>query len=144
MKKLLLSLSVASLSILSMINPSMASDALSGTSWKLISWGNEKSTQTPLDETEITLQFENDQISGSSSCNRYFASYTLKDDQLKFGVAGRTQMACPEEIMKQEDQFLSALEKTQTFQINAEGKLQINYKTNQGSGVMIFTPNQPK
>jgi heat shock protein HslJ len=53
-------------------------------------------------------------------------------------------MACPEEIMKQEDQFLSALEKTRTFEINAEGKLQINYKTNQGSGVMIFTPNQPE
>ncbi|MCF3578907.1 META domain-containing protein, partial [Planktothrix agardhii] len=64
--------------------------------------------------------------------------------QLKFGVAGRTQMACPEEIMKQEDQFLSALEKTRTFEINAEGKLQIKYKINQGSGVMIFTPNQPE
>lgn len=128
MKKLLLSLSVASLSILSMINPSMASDALSGTSWKLISWGNEKSTKMPLDETEITLQFENNQISGSSSCNRYFASYTVKDEQLKFGVAGRTQMACPEEIMKQEDQFLSALEKLKLFRLILKGNYKLNIK----------------
>ncbi|HBW56805.1 MAG TPA: hypothetical protein DEF27_02995, partial [Oscillatoriales bacterium UBA8482] len=104
MKKLLLSLSLASLSIFSIINPSMASNSLNGTDWKLLSWGNEKSPQTVLKETEISLQFQDDQISGSSGCNRYFASYTLEDEQLKFGVAGRTQMACPEEIMKQEDQ----------------------------------------
>jgi len=44
--------------------------------------------------------------------------------------------------MKQEDQFLSALERSQNFQINSEGQLQITYKTEQESGVMIFTPNQ--
>ncbi len=142
MKKLLLSLSIASLSILSMINPSMASDPISGTNWKLLSWGNEKSPQTVLDQTEISLNFQEDQISGSSGCNRYFASYTLEDEQLKFGVAGRTQMACPEEIMKQEDQFLSALQASQTYTINSEGQLQITYKTDQGSGVMIFAPQQ--
>ncbi|WP_193869413.1 META domain-containing protein [Planktothrix mougeotii] len=121
----------------------MASDSLSGTNWKLLSWGNEKSPQTVLKETEISLQFQDDQISGSSGCNRYFASYTLKDDQLKFGVAGSTQMACPEEIMKQEDQFLSALQASKTFTINSEGQLQITYKTEQESGVMIFAPNNP-
>lgn len=144
MKKRLLSLSIASLSLLSIINLAMASDSLVGTNWKLVSWGNEKSPQTPLKETEISLQFQKDQISGSSGCNRYFASYTLKDDQLKFGVAGRTQMACPEEIMKQEDQFLSALQSSKTFTLNSEGQLQITYKTDQESGVMIFTPNQPE
>jgi heat shock protein HslJ len=144
MKKLLLSLSIASFSLLPIINLAMASDSLSGTNWKLLSWGNEKSPQTVLKETEISLQFQDDQISGSSGCNRYFASYTLKDEQLKFGVAGRTQMACPEEIMKQEDQFLSALQSSKTFTINSEGQLQITYKTDQESGVMIFTPNQPE
>ncbi|MFM6455825.1 MAG: META domain-containing protein, partial [Planktothrix sp.] len=67
---------------------------------------------------------------------------TLEDEQLKFGVAGRTQMACPEDIMKQEDHFLSALARSQNFQINSEGQLQITYKTDEESGVMIFTPNQ--
>ncbi|VXD12958.1 exported hypothetical protein [Planktothrix serta PCC 8927] len=141
MKKLLLSLSIASLSLLSIINLAMASDSLTGTDWKLVSWGNEKSPQTPLKETEISLNFQEDQISGSSGCNRYFASYTLEDDQLKFGVAGRTQMACPEDIMKQEDQFLSALERSQTFQINSEGQLQITYKTDLSSGILTFEKN---
>ncbi|MFM6191038.1 MAG: META domain-containing protein [Planktothrix sp.] len=144
MKKQLLSLSIIGLSMMSILNPSMAANSLSGTDWKLLSWGEEKSPQTLLKDTEITLQFQEDQISGSSGCNRYFASYTLEDDQLKFGVAGRTQMACPEDIMKQEDQFLSALERSQNFQINSEGQLQITYKTEQESGVMIFTPNQPE
>lgn len=141
MKKRLLSLSIASLSLLSIINLAMASDSLVGTNWKLVSWGNEKSPQTPLKETEISLQFQEDQISGSSGCNRYFASYTLKDDQLKFGVAGRTQMACPEEIMKQEDQFLSALQSSKTFTLNSEGQLQITYKTDQSSGILTFEKN---
>jgi heat shock protein HslJ len=141
MKKQLFSLTIATLSFLSTL-PAMASNPLIGTDWKLVSWGTEKSPQTPLKETEITLQFQEYQISGSSSCNRYFASYTLEDEQLKFGVAGRTQMACPEEIMKQEDQFLSALQSSKTFTVNSEGQLQITYKTDQESGVMIFTPNQ--
>ncbi|MGC9525337.1 MAG: META domain-containing protein [Limnospira sp.] len=111
--------------------------ALAGTSWTLVSWGDPDSPNDRVADTEITLAFEENRISGTSGCNRFMASYTAENSKLEIGVAAGTRMACPEAIMNQELQFLAALEGAREYAI-ADGRLTVNYTTDEGSGVLIF------
>ena len=51
------------------------------------------------------------------------ASYTLNDDSFTVKTGGVTMMACPQPLMKLEQQFLDALEGVAQADINVEGKL---------------------
>ena len=106
-----------------------------------MSWGPSQSPEKPLDQTEITLRFGENQINGSSGCNRYMASYQLTENQLKIASAASTRMACEGQVMRQESQFLSALQAAQSYEINSQGQLQINYKVNRNSGTLTFEKN---
>lgn len=63
-----------------------------------------------IDNLQTTIKFEKEgSLGGSGGCNRYFASYELKGNQIKIGTIGATQKACPPAIMDQESRFLKAL-----------------------------------
>jgi heat shock protein HslJ len=111
---------------------------LDGTSWILVGQGSADDLVLPLPDTEITIDFKNGQVTGSAGCNNYFADYTLTaEGNLQIGPAASTMMACPEEIMQQEIDYLAALAGTDSFTLD-EGILTIY--TNQGN--LVFKEAQ--
>ncbi|MDX1615296.1 MAG: META domain-containing protein, partial [Candidatus Promineifilaceae bacterium] len=106
--------------------PSPAADRLAGSSWRLLA-RTEVIDPAPRDVvavvpgTEITLQFDDEQISGSAGCNGYGASYEQQaENELTFAVAEATAMGClePEGIMAQEQAYLAALTGVQRYSID--------------------------
>jgi heat shock protein HslJ len=76
-----------------------------------------------LPEPRITMTFAEGRVSGLGSCNRYGAGYTLTGEGLTFSKGMSTMMACPPEIMQQEQEFLGLLEKIKRFSIGPGGAL---------------------
>jgi heat shock protein HslJ len=78
--------------------------------------------KTPiLTGTQITLQVDQDQISGSAGCNSYSAQFELDGDQISIGPAISTMMACPEPVMQQESAYLAALGDAATVSMAEDG-----------------------
>lgn len=77
--------------------------------------------KAPIAGSKVTMRFEpKGRVSGIASCNRYGAAYTVEGDNISFGPAMTTRMACPPDIMAQEQRFLRVLEGAATWRIGAE------------------------
>lgn len=113
---------------------------LEGTSWILVEWGDETNRNSLETAEAITANFVEGQVKGSASCNRYIASYKIEGNQLQITPAATTRKACMGDIMEREFAYLAALEGVQQYEINARGQLQISYATDEGSGIMTFSP----
>ena len=104
---------------------------LPGTAWTLVDFETDMGVIPALMEAPATLAFsaegeQTGRLSGSSGCNRYFASYTLTGDRLSIGQMGSTRMMCNPERMAQEDRFLQALSAAARCELS-NGKLLIAY-----------------
>jgi heat shock protein HslJ len=112
--------------------------SLENTAWQLTSLGDAQ----PLAEKPITLEFgENNHLSGSSGCNRYMGSFSTKGNQFSVkSPLGSTMMACPDDLMKQEQQFLQALSAGKSYKINANGELEIQYREGSRNKQLKFSP----
>lgn len=110
---------------------------LEGTSWLLTAFIEGETTTSILADTEITLMFEAEQVSGSAGCNSYFASYTLEHGALRFGAVGMTKMYCaiPEGAMEQETRYADILSAVTLFEWDAD---QLTLQTADGRG-LVFT-----
>ena len=115
---------------------------LENQTWVLVSLEEATISITPLKETEITVNFTEDQVRGMGSCNQYMTNYTKEGNKLSISPLATTRKACPSQIMRQEFQYLTALEKAQWYEISPQGQLKISYQAQGGSGVMTFTPQQ--
>lgn len=108
---------------------------LQGTSWVLDQLnGNEL-----IPDSEITLQFSEDEISGSAGCNTYNAEYEAgSDGSLSIPEVARTAMDCPspEGILDQEAAYLEALWTAATYQITND-KLEI--RNGEDTVTLIFS-----
>jgi len=93
--------------------------SLSGTSWKLASYG-EIEVQTPAaDGIETQIDFGSDgKVSGTVGCNRFSGSYTQQDDQITLGPLMATKMACPDLPMTQESVAFGVLVGTVKYEMN--------------------------
>ena len=106
---------------------------LDGTSWVLASLNGRR----PLEGGQVTLVFEDGEISGSAGCNSYFGAYTIEGaDGLAFSGIGSTLMAClePEGIMDQEVQYLETLGAATSFRLS-DGELRLS---SAGGGLLIL------
>ena len=95
-------------------------DRLEDSRWILESYGEPGSMKTVLDDTEITIEFisAEQKMSGSAGCNSYFGGYAITGDNLSIpGPIGSTLMACPEEIMDQETEYLATLQEAESYNI---------------------------
>jgi uncharacterized lipoprotein YbaY len=98
---------------------------LEGTTWVL---GN------TLPDTEITALFEDGEVNGSAGCNNYFGGYTLgSKNSIQIGTLGSTMMMCEQELMNQEQTFLSALQEATEYQVE-ENVLTLYYP----GGALVF------
>ena len=107
---------------------------LEGTSWTLVSYGG----NSLLPETSMTADFKKGEISGSASCNHYFGSYQIKNDNIEIEGLGWTEMAClnPEGIMEQEQTLMKLLTDAANITVSDQN---LELMTRDGT-LLIFHP----
>ena len=71
-----------------------------------------------VDRARATLVFaQDDSVSGNASCNQFRGSVTVTGAALSFGRLITTRKACADAVMRQEQQYLEALEQANRFEI---------------------------
>jgi len=68
------------------------------------------SVSVPLEGTNLTAVFRIKTVSGSSGCNSYQGPYTTNGKLAAIGPLAGTQIACPQDIMTQEQAFLKDMQ----------------------------------
>ena len=93
-------------------------DELDGTKWDLLFIRK----SAPISNRNITIQFEDGQVRGSSGCNTYFGEYQLKGSDISFGQLASTEMACmdPGGIMEQEQDYLAFLSEVVSYDVESD------------------------
>ncbi len=111
---------------------------LVGPTWTVNGFNNgANGVVSPSGETPMTAIFTADgQVSGSSGCNQYHASYTVDGNKISIGQIASTMMACDDAIMTQEQQFQTALGQAATFEIGISG---LTLHSADGAAQVIFT-----
>jgi len=96
-------------------------DSVEGT-WQLTS-GRVAEEEIPIIESHpITITLDEDQVSGTASCNGYGGSFALDGSSISFGDLAMTEMACfPEETMTAEQMYARAL--TLVDGVSVDGEL---------------------
>jgi heat shock protein HslJ len=112
---------------------------LTGSSWELTAYDS----QQPISDHQPTLQFETDQVSGTTGCNQYGGSYQVDDGSITFEGIYNTEMACqePEDIMDQERAYLEMLNAAQSFELT-DGTLTIFSENGQTLTYQPLSDNQ--
>ncbi|WP_265581507.1 META domain-containing protein [Methanofollis aquaemaris] len=116
-------------------------EPLVGTNWTLESYHTGDAIVSVIAGTEITAVFDEDgKVAGSAGCNRYFASYEVNGTEMTVGPAGSTLMACPDEdVMKQENTFLSLLGTVKSFAIEGD---RLSFMDENGTAVLVFVKTE--
>ncbi len=73
-----------------------------------------------LPDTEMTALFQDGTLSGSSGCNTYSATYQINGNNLVISSPVATEMACAEEIMTQESEYLANLMAAQSYRVKGD------------------------
>jgi len=92
---------------------------LSGTRWILQSMHG----QELLEDTAIILKLTENEISGSSGCNLYYAQYTTQPkNRIEIDEVANTDMGCfePVGILEQEEEYISTLQKATSYSLDGE------------------------
>ncbi len=86
------------------------------TQWQLTQFDGKtiKKTNPQAELPYIILQEKDNKVVGLAGCNRFFGSYRLHKNQLKFSHFGMTMMACYD-LPVPEHQFIQALENTDSY-----------------------------
>ncbi len=89
-----------------------------GVRWEVTGYNNgRQAVVSPMAGTRLTLEFQDGQVSGDSGCNRFHGSFAVEGNALTIGPLATTRMACDDESMAQEQQFLDALGSAATWDI---------------------------
>jgi heat shock protein HslJ len=104
-----------------------AAPSLAGTSWTLAQLGPGEDLQSLLEDTTITLQIDETgtNAAGTTGCNRYRGTLTVQDNSLRMTAPISTRMACGEDVMRQEQTYLTALQAVDTFE-RTENRLELS------------------
>lgn len=107
-------------------------DDPTGRTWQLATLGG----APVVDGTIVDLTIDGDAVSGSAGCNTYNGPATVGDDGSmtlgpEFAV---TFMACEQQVMDQEQEYLSALSRVTSYQMAAEELL-----IEDANGVVVAT-----
>jgi len=91
-----------------------------------------------VENQSVYFILNDNKISGKSGCNRFSASYKLNGNKIEITPGMGTLMACDEESMRLEEQFLKALE-SRNFEIETAGSVVKFKKPNSKEVVMEFS-----
>lgn len=116
-----------------------AAPRLDGIVWEVTGYNNgRQAVVSPKLDTHLTIEFKDDQVSGSSGCNRFHGAFKAKGDALSIGPLATTRMMCDAAVMTQERAFLAALETATSWQI-ARGVLDVH----RADGERVLWAHQP-
>ncbi len=108
--------------------------------WNLFYYNNGKGgLQTVITGSTTTADFgAGGRLAGSAGCNQYSATYTTSGAK---GIAitqpAATMMACENNLMQQESQYLSLLPKASTYEIAGD---QLTLFNSTGTKLLVYTP----
>jgi heat shock protein HslJ len=95
-------------------------DLLTGDEWIVESIGG----KPIVEDSKVTITFEDGRVFGSASCNRFTGGFTLTGEGLSIGDVASTMMACVEpDVGDQEHRFFEALAGVTGFEITPDGGL---------------------
>ncbi len=121
------------------VTGALSLESLWGPEWVLSELG--RGEPVP-DVAEIMISFHDDKVTGTSSCNRYFAAVTGEvAGELVFSGMGATRMACPEPAMDLERRYLNILAGASSYSFLG-GRLVLGCDTDNGPVALIFTPRE--
>lgn len=83
--------------------------AIEGPTWRLTDVRGFDAAALPAGPRSVTARFKGGRVDGFSGCNRYFGSYTFKQDRLVIGPLAGSMMACDEASMAVETAVKRAL-----------------------------------
>jgi heat shock protein HslJ len=104
---------------------------LDGTEWRLVEMNGEAIPE----DVEINITFSEEQASGQSACNRYFAGYTREGTKLTFDPAGSSNMYC-EGLMDFETEYLQTLGEIKSFEQDGDT---MTMKNESGAAILVFS-----
>jgi heat shock protein HslJ len=118
---------------------------LAGTVWELTAFDE----SSPIEGTVLTIEFEEDQVSGNTGCNLFSGSYEVDGDAISFGALAWTERGCmdPAGVMEQERRYMELLGAVKSFELEG-GELRL-FTDSQGSltfeeqGDTPITASQP-
>lgn len=102
-------------------------DLLQANPWQFDQLGDHQ----VADLVVVTMFFEDERVTGSTGCNRYFGSYNLTGEQLTFAETGMTRMACDGPRNEAEQAFVQLLNQVNRFDITSEGHLVLHTQDGQ-------------
>jgi heat shock protein HslJ len=83
---------------------------LEGPNWRLTSIVSGATVSSPLAGTMVNAEFSTDgTVVGSAGCNRYHGPFTGATDAFSIGPLATTKMMCADDVMAQEQAFLTAM-----------------------------------
>ena len=86
---------------------------LAGVEWRLVAVGGAPALERPDGQkAHLTFNAQKKTFAGSTGCNRLAGTFDLAGGGLRLAAGGMTMMACPEDVMEQEQAFLEALKAT--------------------------------
>jgi heat shock protein HslJ len=89
--------------------------------WKVTGFNNGRDAVVGLaGDAPITLSFEKGGVSGNGGCNTFRGGYTVDGQSVKIGPLASTRMACPDPAMRQEREFLAALESAVKWSVEGD------------------------
>ncbi len=93
--------------------------SLTSGTWDAVNVNNGKEAVVGLVAgSKITAIFKSDgTLSGNAGCNNYNTTYKTDGNKIKIEPAASTMMACAEDVMAQEFQYLTALENASVYSI---------------------------
>ena len=108
-------------------------NALRNTAWGLESLAG----NAVLPGTTITIEFSDDQVSGSAGCNQYWGNYQAEENRLSVSDVFSTEIGClePTGILEQETAYLTALSVATSYQITAD---RLEMFDESGDQVLVF------
>ena len=117
--------------------PLATQSSIAGT-WDLQSYSNGKEAmQTVIPGSETTAVFGADgKLSGSGGCNQYSAQYTTTvSNAITITPPSSTMMACKNNLMQQETQYLSLLPTAAKYDISGD---QLTLFNSTGTKLLIY------
>ena len=89
--------------------------------WKVSGFNNGRDAVVGLKgDAPITLTFKAGALSGDAGCNTFRGAYVVDGKGVKIGPLAATRKACAEDVMKQEREFLAALESAVTWAVEGD------------------------
>ncbi len=90
--------------------------SLSGTTWKLVSYGAIDNPIPALPDVATTISFNADgNLKGNVGCNQFAGSFEISGTKIEIGPLMSTEMYC-ESTMEQETAVLMLLDGTMTYE----------------------------